>query len=459
MFKKIFVQSAVVCAALLFPLYASCQDIKGADTGRMLSLGDTVETAFLNNKDIQIQEQEISIAKANIMAAQGNFLPTMNATAGYTYNGNMFTFPSSLVTAVKKDPGIFSGYQNDNKLDMSVNEVIYNGGANIVNLKQARLNLKIQQETVRARKSDVEFDAKRLYFGLLLAYEVERIAENLFEQATAHYEDSKRKFEQGTVSRFDVLQSKVQVSKVMPEVVRAKNNIELLKADLKKLLSMRMTELINLREKHLEYSPIEIREEEFLREAYTSNPQMILKLLGVDMTKWGIEYAKAGYGPQVNATFDYMYRSSNVETMLRYKHTNWSAGATVTVPVFDGFSTKAKVDEAKAKYTQAGLDRENISDQLAVDIKKACLDMVEAKTIIDYQKDSIEEAKEALQIANIGYDNGVKTNLDVLDAQVSLSQVERNLVEGIYDYLMAEAFLDKTMGKEFYREVNNGRKI
>ncbi|MDD5136143.1 MAG: TolC family protein, partial [Candidatus Omnitrophica bacterium] len=109
-------------------------------------------------------------------------------------------------------------------------------------------------------------------------------------------------------------------------------------------------------------------------------------------------------------------------------------------------------DAAKAKYGQARLAKEDFSDQLVVDVKTACLDMEEAEAIIVSQKDSIIEAKEALRIAEIGYDNGVTTNLDVLDTQVSLSQVEKNLAEGIYDYLMAHAQLDRLMGRETYSE-------
>jgi len=447
--KYSFIIFAFLFSISRFLSCAHCQEVNNAEHVRIISLKDAIDIAFLNNRDIQIQEEEIESAKADIVAAQGRFLPTVNATGSYAYNGTSLQFPAILAPNLKKNIGLFNGYQNDNKLDLSVNETIFNGGANIVNLKQARLGLKIQQETLRARKSDVEFEAKRLYYGLLLAYETERIAEDLLTQAQAHYEDVKSMFDQGTASRFDVLQSKVQVSKVMPELVKAKNSIELIKADLKKLLAIRMTEEIGLKDDRLSCGYIEIQEEEFLKEAYAKNPQMMLKLLGVDMTRWGVEYAKAGYGPFVNANFDYMYRSNNLETILAYKNTNWNVGATVTIPIFDAFSTKAKVDEAKVKYAQAGLEKGNVTDQIAVDVKKACLDMKESKTIIDYEKDSIEEAKEALRIANIGYANGVKTNLDVLDSQVSLSQVEKSLVEGVYDYLMARAFLDKTMGKDF----------
>ncbi|MFA7284159.1 MAG: TolC family protein, partial [Candidatus Omnitrophota bacterium] len=100
-----------------------------------------------------------------------------------------------------------------------------------------------------------------------------------------------------------------------------------------------------------------------------------------------------------------------------------------------------------ARYQEAFLSKDDMSDQIAVDIKKACLDLRQSQAIIDYTKDNVGEAREALRISEVNYDNGMGTNLDVLDSQVSLSQIEKDLANGIYDYLMAQAFLDQTMGK------------
>lgn len=436
---------------------AHCEDVK-VDPVSSLSLKDSINIAYLNNKDIQIQEEEIEVAKSYILSAQGSFLPTVNLDASYEYNGAAFQISSAVASGSKKDIGIFTGYPNDNRLALSIDENIYSGGKKIANLNQTRLQLKAQYEALRARKLDVEFDVKRLYYGLLLAYESSRIAQNLFDQAEAHYEDVKNKFEQGTSSKFDMLQSKVQVTKIMPELVKTRNSIDLIKADFKKLLNINMKDDVVLKDAYLSYSLIEIDEDGFLKKAYSDNPWMIMKLLGIDINKWLIEYARGGYGPKIDANFDYYYRANNLDNMFNYKHSNWSAGAVVSVPVFDGFATKAKIDEAQAKYKQAILQKENIVDQIAVDVKKGCLDLKESKAVINSQKSGIEEAKEALKISNISYDNGVGTNLDVLDAQVSLSQIEENLVEAIYDYLMARAFLDRTLGRSFLKEEVNEKK-
>ena len=448
--KYILIILSLYLSLSLFTPPNASSDEADLDTARSLSLKDAIGIAYLNNKPIQIQEEEIDVAKAGILGAKSAFWPKLSAQYGYTYNGFSFNL-GPIAQNSKKDPGIFTGYANDNKVNLSVNDTVYNGGADIAVLKEARLGLKVQEETLRARKLDVAFDAKRLYYGLLLAYETERITEDLFHQAQAHYDDVKTMFDQGTSSKFDVLQSSVQVSKIVPEVVKAKNAIQIITAEFKKLLGIKMEEEVKITG-HLRYKPAEIKEAESLSTAYRSNPEMILKILGIDINKWEIEYAKAGYYPQVDANFGYAYRSNNLNTIFDYRHSDWSLGATVGLSIFDGMSTKAKVDAAKAKYGQARLEKENFSDQLVVDVKTACLDMVEADAIVKSQRDAIVEAKDALRIAEIGYDNGVTKNLDVLDSQVSLSQVEKNLAEGTYDYLVAEAQLDKVMGKETYGE-------
>jgi len=394
-----------------------------------------------------MQEDAVYYAKAGIVYARSVFLPQVGASAGYKLNDAV---PSSGPTAAgaRKDPGVFYGYKNNNMAALSVAENIYNGGADTANLAQSKLEVKVQEETLRAAKLDVEFETKRLFYGLLLAYETQRIAGELVGQAEAHYKHTLAMFDQGTASKFDVLQSKVQVSKLMPQLINADNAIDLITADFKKLLALKMTDPVTI-EGLLDYTLIDVKEEAFLSEAYTRNPQMILKVLGIDINKWAIEYAKAGWLPKVDATAGYNFQSDDVSNMLNAKHSLWNVGLQASIAIFDGFATKAKVDQARAMYNQARIAKDDISDQIALDIKQACLNLKESKTVIDSQKDSVGEAAEALRLANVRFDNGVGINLDVLDAQTSLAQVEQNLAQGIYDYLMAAAQLNRVMGRQY----------
>jgi len=446
---KLRIMSAVVFFGLfILPFtvpgygYSKGADVKVNQEAAALSLEDTIMIAFQSNKDIQIQEKSIAVARANIMDARSKFLPHVNLDFSYTAYDKVYA------------QNIFTGYLNDNIIGLSMTESIYNGGANLANFRQAQLGLKVQEETLRAKKLDVEFEAKRLYYGLLLAYETERIARELVDQAQEHYGNVKDKFRRGTVSRFDVLQSKVQVSLLMPQLVEAQNDVYYIKAELNKLLGRKVDLPIEPKEK-LTYGVIEIKEDEFLKTAYLQKPELILKELGIDISKWSIMMAKSGYRPDISVSAGYSYRSNNLAKIFHKDQMNWDVGVSVTVPIFEGFSTKAKVNAAKAEYEQAALSRDNLYDQIAVDIKKGCLDLNRAGTIIDSQKDNVGEAREALRIAEVSYDSGVAINLDVLDAQVSLAQIQTNLAQGIYDYLIAEAFLDRNMAKSYVKEEGN----
>lgn len=464
--REFFSRKALLIFALFLSLFflprqAPCEENKTLNLSEdnkpknvyALSLEDTITIALKNNKDIQIQEQEVEYARANITAAMSRFLPAVSAGYDFTYTEAVYTTDS--LPANRKDTRIFMGYKSSNELAFTGNQMIYDGGASIANLKQARINLKIQEETLRSRILEIEFEAKRLYYGLLLAYETLRITKYLVDQAQAHYENVKMRFEQGTSSKFDVLQSKVQVSLFIPQLVNAENSIELIAADIKKLLYINMQDDIEALGS-LSYSPIEIKEMVFLNEAYSNNPQIKLKYLGVDLKKWAIEEAKSGWYPNINATANYNYQSDKVVDMINPRHDNYGAGISGTVSIFDGMSTKAKVDEAKARYTQAILGRENITEQIARDIKQGCLDMRESSAIILSQQDNLKEAKEALEISYISYDNGVGINLDVIDSQTALGQVEKNLASGMYDYLTARAYLDRTMGREYFAKISSG---
>ena len=429
--KSIIDKSAKIL--LLIAAFSFCANFLYA-AEKPLTLIEAVEIAYKNNKDIQMQEQEVIVSSANIINAASVFYPQLNLQASYTHNDSVLV------------QNIYTGFINDNLLKLSASQSIYSGGKNIANLKQAKLSLDEQNETLRAKKLDIEFDAKRLYYGLLLAYENERIAKDALNQGMQHYENVKQMYKHGTASKFDMLQSGVQVSLLEPAVVKAENEIDSLKADLNKLLGRKIDFPIETGEK-LTYSFIGIEENEFLKNAYLDRPEMRLKSLGIDIDKWEIQMAKSGYRPTVDLLGGYSYRSNNLGNMINEKHRNWNAGISVNIPIFEGFSTRAKVDAAKAKYAQAKIDKDNLVDSIAVEVRKACLDLKKSAAIIKSQQDNVEEAVEALRISEVSYTNGVAINLNVLDSQVALAQIQINLASGIYDYLMAKAYLDRSIGK------------
>lgn len=451
LFKR---NTGTIIAAAFFVIIGfvsfSYADIPEKRQGSM-SLEEAVSLAFKNNKDILIQENEINAAKAKILGAKGELLPKVNINSGYMHRDSVMSLGSSQANDLDKDLGVFVGYENEKRVGVSVEQPIFEGGKNMANLKQANLTLKVQEENLRSRKLAVEFETQRLYYGILLAYETERIAQELLDQAQSHYEIVKKKFDEGASSRFDLLQSKVQVSKVAPQLVRAQNAKELILAEFKKLIGLDKKEIVSFHDK-LTYSAVDITEEKSLELAYERRPELIIKALEIDIGQQGILAAKAIGRPRVNAGFNYDYKSDDAEDMFNSRHDNWNIGISISIPLFDGFSAKAKVDEAKARYAQAKLSKEDAVETVALEVRQGVLNLIQAQAIIESQQDSVEEAREAVKTAEVRYDNGGGTNLDVLDTQVSLSQIEENLSQGIYDYLIGHAYLNRTMGVNLFKE-------
>ncbi|HNX90265.1 MAG TPA: TolC family protein [Candidatus Omnitrophota bacterium] len=442
--------SAFLIGILLFPsiVFGAAGD---ADTVILTSIDDAVKMAYAANRDIKKQEKDLAAAKAALGFATSEFLPKLNLKGSYVHNEAIMTMPTAIANTETKDIGTYLGYIDDNTWGFRVDQTVFNGGKNIAQYKEAQINIKIQEESLRAKKLDVEMETKRLYYGLLLAYETRQIAEDFLGQSKSHHKEVNDKFGEGTASRFELLQSKVHVSNVTPQLVRAENAIDLIGAELKKLLSIDMNKNIKITDE-LEYSVEILNEKMFLEEAYLKRPELIVKKLQMDAGKQDIAVARSGALPQVGASFDYSYRGNDIATMFEPRKRDWYFGLSVSVPIFDGFAAASKINEARARYERSGVEHEDLYAQVALDIRRACLDIVESESIIVALKDGINEAEEALAIANVSYKNGVVTNLDVLDSEVALSQIKKNYSESVYDHLMAKAFLDRSIGKSIFDE-------
>ena len=427
----------------------------GAGTGRgqELTLPDAVRLAFTHNRDIQVQEQEVLGARARVLESWNDFLPRVNLLGSYTYKDGLLQL-GPLPASAPKDIGVFTGYRDEKKAALTADWSLFNSGRGLANRREAKYNLRIQEQALRARKLAVEFEVKRLYYGLQLAKETERIAGQLVDQARAHLVAVEKKYQEGTVAHFDVLQSRLQVSKALPQLVKARNARELIKAEFKKILGLDLDTDLELKDSFV-YSHQDVDENRFRQYALEHRPDFVIRALSLAAGRENITVAKATGRPQITASANYSYTSGQVSDMFNDRHNLWNAGVTLGIPLFDGFSAKARVDEAKARYNQLNLQKEDLALQVDLEIRQSCEDLNNSEAIIETQRDSIDVAKEALQIAEAGYRVGEGTNLDILDAQVTLSQIDNNLYQAIYEYNMAAAALNRAIGRSEIEEAKN----
>ena len=89
-----------------------------------------------------------------------------------------------------------------------------------------------------------------------------------------------------------------------------------------------------------------------------------------------------------------------------------------------------------------------MTDVIELEVRSAYLNLLEAKTLIDVQRETVEQAQESVRIANLRYENGMITSVELTDAQLALSQAEANRLQSLHDYAVGLARLEKAIGQK-----------
>ena len=125
---------------------------------------------------------------------------------------------------------------------------------------------------------------------------------------------------------------------------------------------------------------------------------------------------------------------------------NWTAAVGVSLNVFDSGVTAAKVNAAEASLYKAEETYRQTKDSVQLDVRNNYLSLREAEKRIATSRVAVDSAEEDYRISQLRYQAGVGTNIDVMDAQVALTQAKNNYVQALYDYNTSSAALAKAMG-------------
>ncbi|MDO9068239.1 MAG: TolC family protein, partial [Deltaproteobacteria bacterium] len=125
---------------------------------------------------------------------------------------------------------------------------------------------------------------------------------------------------------------------------------------------------------------------------------------------------------------------------------NWDLGVSASWPLFDGGSGLGRIKEARANARQLRLAKQQVEDWIRLEVLAGYLTLKASEKAIFSQQLAGEQAQEALKIARARYESGQATNLDVLDAQLALTQAQTNRIQAVHDYLVSLAKLEKAVG-------------
>jgi outer membrane protein TolC len=165
--------------------------------------------------------------------------------------------------------------------------------------------------------------------------------------------------------------------------------------------------------------------------------------------------ARAGYYPNVGVFAGYSWSESDLAAAptiglpfaSSFTGHGWLAGAQGNWSIFDGRATAGRVVQAKAKLREAKLSESQEDLSVEIEVRQAFSAWQEASDLLTATQKTVEQATEALRLADNRFKAGTATQLDVLTSQVALTQARTNAIQADYNYLVAVASLRQAMGQ------------
>ena len=458
-FRRAFCVAVVFCFVSSGTIFAQTTSTNLPDwMTRPLSMLGALNLALQQNATILKAKDDLQASYGIVVQTRAIALPQLTATGQYKY-----TQPSAIETIP------FPGFENANQgwnIGFQLVQSIYDGGKLTAAIRAARLTKQQALAEYQSTLQDTLLDTRTAYYDVLLAEEQITVHEASVKLLQEEVDDQVRRYKAGTVPHFNVLRAEVQLANEKPLLIQAQNNYRIAKNNLSNLLGYNLPREVledvpmNLSDV-LDSAPYQVNLPSAIAQALENRTELLALRKTEDLEQLNIINARAGYKPTFQLFAGYNVFSAQYSVQpnppevpgtqplsLTWVFQGFDAGGQVSWDIFDGMLTRGKVMQAKANYNKSRNDYADEARQIELEVRTAYSDFVEATEVLDSQKTVTAEAEEALREARARFDAGTGTQLDVLDAETSLTQARTTNAQALHDYDTARAKLERAIGED-----------
>lgn len=399
-----------------------------------LNLNDVLKIAIENNVLIKQAKNNLETYDYQIKNAFGNFLPTLSASTGWRWNREDFKnqFDQSMT---------FESRAYNVSANSSI--TLFDGLASIATYEKSKNDYNAYSKYLERLKQDIVFQTEYKFFNVLKAKKLLEVAEQnlLWNKKSLETITEKNKLGQTTLA--DVYQQQVDYGSAELQLIQAKNNYENLRND---LISFLMLD-INLDYEFLEDKKFEFDLAEYEKfEKDFSDFSKIIELtlnnrndyisqkLFLDSKLDDITIARGNHFPRLTGNLSFYTGANNPSDL--FKSRQYSAGLTLSIPIFDGWSTSTRVQLSETNFENARIQLADKEKQIKVELKKAFLDLETAKKKLEVNNKNLIAAAENRKLNEERYNLGSGTLLNLLIANSSYVNAQTQQVNSMYDYII-----------------------
>jgi len=293
-------------------------------------------------------------------------------------------------------------------------------------------------------EQEIVFRVVNAYYGALLATKQLELAERAIKTSQSILDRSQSRFDAGLVVESDLLSAKVRIAARQQELIRARNNLDLARAELNTALgvpvdsSFRTTEA--LMESALPFPVLQDVE----KLALTNRPDLKRIQSEESAQRQSVAIAKSSFGPRVNAFAG--WEMDNPTFVAGGGGNNWLGGVEMQIDLFQGGAKRAELYRERALQDKVTAMKQVASDGVRLEVRRAYYNFDSARQEVEVARAVIAQAQNSLRINQDRYDGGLTTVTDLLGAEEATRRSQTDYWEAIYRFHTSYASLELASG-------------
>jgi len=352
------------------------------------------------------------------------------------------------------------GRKNTYRASLSFSQNLYSGGRNGAQKDVASIGRDAATLTLTTARAQMLYDVTQAYYDAVLSERLVTIAAATLEQAGATLKQTQAGFDAGTQPEFEVLRARVSRDNQSPVLIRTRANRDVAMLRLKQLLDLPVDYPLQLADsldgdtlpppsvfgERVGAVERQLRPEGQTPVSLQVNAQLPERTAvtqadaTVRLREASLKLTTAQRMPTVSLTSSFS-RIAYPEDVLQptFNRTNWSIGASMSVPILTGGRQRGDEAVAQADLAQAKAERQQVAELAALETRSAWAELLAARATWEASAGTIQQAERAYQIANVRFSAGVSTQLELSDSRLLLQQAEANRAQAARDLQVARA--------------------
>ncbi len=406
---------------------------------RMLTLEDALRIAAEENKDILKAKEYRKKVLGRYIEEKANAMPQLFASSSFSRDSDnsQKAFGGGFFMDMPVTRNLYTA-------EVGVSQVLFTWGQVGAALRAAREGIEDAEAQLAIYQQAVARDVTAAFYDTLLAKEMWTLAEENRRQKSRHLEETRKKYETGTATDYDILAAQVTLSNAQPEVIRSENLIRTSREQLRFLLGLEGQEIDTTGSLNTE-----VRSnpdfDRLLPVALRSRPDLHELEHQEAMTRELYKVYQAGNKPRLDFRGGSGWRKMTIGEGTA-DGLAYSAGVYLTFPFYDSGRTAGRLMQVRSDLEQLRLQKAKSADGISLQLRQGIHAVREAGEILQALTGTTVQADKLLSMAEKGYEFGVKTRLEVEEAQLNLRLAKSNVSRARRDYLVSLATLDWITG-------------